>query len=154
MEAVGIPLPVTFVNAKRALFVDVLPRRRSSVALTGERAPRFLCQKLVKTFPPLLISPVQSRFPLLLVTVQPVEENPPARFTFPVVLLAEAILTSPVELSPILTCPVVPASIERLVAGVDTEIVGAVDVKVKAVGDVVILSREATPVNAPTVETF
>lgn len=129
--AVGIPFPVTLVNANFALPVEVLPKRRSSVVLTGEIAPRFLCQKLVKTFPPLLISPVQSRFPLLLVTVQPVEDDPPARFTFPVVLLPLAILTSPVELFPIFTCPVVPASRLILVAGVFTEIIGAVDVKVR-----------------------
>ena len=40
--AVGVP-PALLTNANFADCVDVDPRRRSSVILTGVTAPRFLC---------------------------------------------------------------------------------------------------------------
>src|SRR5260221_5159715 len=97
MDAVGVPAPELLINANRAADVLVAPKSKSSLILTGEILPLFLCQKLVKTLPPLLISPVQSRLPLLLVTVQPVLPTPPAKRTFPVVFDPLAILTSPVD---------------------------------------------------------
>lgn len=95
--------------------------------------------------------PEQAKLPLELVTVQPVEE-PPAKFTSPVP--EPAILTPPVETPPILIAPVVPASRLIAVAAVEIEMVGAVEVNVKAVELVVMVSMEATPVRAPPVVTF
>ncbi len=45
MDAVGVP-PAMFKTANLAEEEAVLPSRRSSVILKGERAPADLCQKL------------------------------------------------------------------------------------------------------------
>ncbi len=60
----------------------------------------------------------------------------------------------PVDVPAMLTAPLVPASILRAVAAVETEMVGAVEVKVKAVEDTLIVSIEATPVRAPPLVTL
>ena len=77
-----------------------------------------------------------------LVTVHPVDPDPPPKST------------SPVDPWAIRTLPVVPASRVMFVAAVETDIVGAVEVNVMAVLDVVIVSIDATPVSAPPVVTF
>src|SRR5258706_6117927 len=42
IDAVGIPAPMLLMKANLAEFVAVPPSNRSSVILSGERAPRFL----------------------------------------------------------------------------------------------------------------
>ena len=98
------------------------------------------------------MSPEQVKFPVALKTVQPVESDPPARRILPVPWAA--MFTFPLETEPMLISPVVPASRLMAVAAVDTEMVGAVPVKVRAVEDVLMVSRLATPVRAPPVETL
>ena len=53
-----------------------------------------------------------------------------------------------------LMVPPVPASRKREVPAVETEMVGAVEVNVRAVADALIVSILATPVKAPPVVTF
>jgi hypothetical protein len=88
------------------------------------------------------IPAVQAKAPVELVTVQPVADKPPASKILPV------------ETEPILMAPLVPASRLIAVAVVDTEMVGAVEVKVNAVALVPMVSIEATPVKAPPVLTL
>jgi len=147
IDAVGIPEPMLLMNANLALLLDVPPKRRSSVILNGASAPRFSCNNCESTTPLLVMVPVQFRFPVALNTVHPVDVYPPAIFTSPVP--DPAIFTPPVDVPAILTVPLVPASRLILVAAVETEIVGAVEVKVSAVLLVLIVSKEETPVSAP-----
>lgn len=87
-----------------------------------------------------VIVPEQAKFPFELVIVQPVDPDPPA------------ILTSPVDTPAILTAPDVPAS--KAKAEVPPAATDPAPAKVKAVDEVVIVSMDATPVNAPPVVTF
>lgn len=50
--AVGVPEPIMLRTANLAEVVAVAPSKRSSVILNGDKAPEFLCQKLI--VPPLL----------------------------------------------------------------------------------------------------
>lgn len=79
--------------------------------------------KVVKLPAPAVIPAVQANAPVELVKVQPVEPDPPPRRMFPV------------DTDPILIAPVVPASRLMAVPTVDTEMVGAVEVKVMAVAE-------------------
>src|SRR5512135_27571 len=86
------------------------------------------------------MSPEQERLPLLLVTVHPVADTPPASSTSPVLVL------------PTCTLPVVPASRVRFDVPPAETAPPATNVREEELTAMV--SIEATPVNAPPVVTF
>ncbi len=87
-----------------------------------------------------VILPEQVRLPFELVTVHPVAADPPASSTFPV------------EVFPIWTRPVEPAS--RVRFEVPPAVIAPAAAKSRAVAETPIVSMEATPVRAPPVVTF
>lgn len=91
---------------------EILPEVvTASPAVPGERVDKDLLQYPIVLPPLLVMSPAQLKLPLVLLTVHPLDPDPPARFRR----------------------PLVPGLIVKFVAAVEAEIVGAAPAKVKAV---------------------
>ena len=141
-EAPVVLTLVVPVKVAPPVAVKIPPKVSLSQSVAVVRVEEALSLFQYPTVPSLLpvISPVQERSPDELVTVQPVAETPPASSTFPV------------EVLPIWTKPVVPASSVKLVVS-PVEIAPA-PAKPKAVADTEMVSILATPVKAPPVVTL
>ena len=131
-----VPVPILVLDDPEVLIlatprIEVVPVR---LIVSGDD-PRF------KVLAVLLSVAILTVLPALPVAILTVLE-----------LLPVPILTLPVVPESILTAPVVPDVRERLVVAPD--VIAPVPTKPKEVAEVLIVSREGTPVKAPVVETF